>query len=285
MKRNRPRSWRRRLRSARQCATYLAAILVLLVFLAPIAWMVDISFKTRPEIFTWPPSILLFRPTFANYRSLFDPESHFLHFILNSVLAAAGSTALALLVGLPAAYALAGKRLERAALFQSGVLLFRMMPPVALLLPYYLIFRASGLLGHISAIAIAHFTFSIAIVVWMMRVSFDGLPQAVEEAARIDGASPWQVFRYIALPMSAAAVAASAIFAALTSWNEFLFATTLSSPQTQTIPVAVSAFVGDVYVSWGQLAAATVIGLLPALALAFIGQRWLLTGMAPGAVK
>ncbi len=93
------------------------------------------------------------------------------------------------------------------------------------------------------------------------------------------------MFSRIALPLTKASIAASAIFAMLTSWNEFLFAVTLSRPQTQTVPVAVSGFVGDVYVSWGQLAAATVIGILPALALAFVGQRWLLAGMAPGALK
>ena len=276
------RRWRRQ---ARVALVYAVAVLVLLIFLAPIGWMVDISFKTRAQIFAWPPHILAFTPTFTNYRALFVAGSAFPRFILNSVLVAAGSTALALAVGLPAAYALVGRRLPGAAALRSGVLLFRMMPPVALLLPYYLMFRAAGLLGHLAAIAIAHFTFSIAIVVWMMRGTFEGLPVEVEEAARIDGATPGQVFRHIAVPMARAAIAAAAIFAALTSWNEFLFAVTLSRPATQTVPVAVATFVGDVYVSWGQLAAATVVGLLPALALAFVGQRWLLAGMAPGAVK
>ena len=198
---------------------------------------------------------------------------------------ALASTLLALLIGLPAAYALVGRRLRHAAAIRAGVLLFRMIPPVALLLPYYLMFRQVGLVGHPAAIAISHFTFSIAIVVWMMRGAFASLPMAVEEAARVDGATTRQVFWNISLPMVRAAVAASAIFAALTSWNEFLFAVTLSRLQSQTVPVAVAGFIGDVYVSWGQLAAATVVGLLPALVLAFVGQRWLLVGMGPGAVK
>jgi multiple sugar transport system permease protein len=160
-----------------------------------------------------------------------------------------------------------------------------MIPPVALLLPYYLMFRQVGLVGHPAAIAISHFTFSIAIVVWMMRGAFASLPVEVEEAARIDGATSGQVFWFVAVPMARAAAAASAIFAILTSWNEFLFAVTLSRVQSQTVPVAVAGFVGDVYVSWGQLAAATVVGLLPALALAFLGQRWLLVGMGAGAIK
>jgi multiple sugar transport system permease protein len=266
-------------------AIYAAAIAVLLVFLAPIAWMVDISLKTRAQIFAWPPSVFSFAPTLDNYRALFAAGSNFPRFVLNSIGVALASTALALAVGLPAAYALVGTRLRHAAAMRAGVLLFRMIPPVALLLPYYLMFREIGLVGHPAAIAISHFTFSIAIVVWMMRGAFASLPASVEEAARVDGAMPRQVFWFIALPMARAAAAASAIFAVLTSWNEFLFAVTLSRLQTQTVPVAVAGFVGDVYVSWGQLAAATVVGLLPALALAFLGQRWLLVGMGPGAVK
>jgi multiple sugar transport system permease protein len=264
---------------------YALAVAVLLVFLAPIGWMVLVSMKTRAQIFAWPPLIWGFAPTLENYRALFQPGAAFPRALVNSLLAAFGSTALALLVGLPAAYALVGERLRRARTMRRFVLLFRMIPPVALLLPYYLLARLTGLLGTLGAVAVVHFTFSIAIVVWMMRGSFASLPTEVEEAGRIDGATPRQLFLFIALPMSAASVAASAIFALLTSWNEFLFAITLSRLQTQTLPVAVVGFVGDVYTSWGQLAAATVLGLLPALLLAFLGQRWLLAGMAPGAVK
>ena len=266
-------------------AIYATAVAVLLVFLAPILWLVAISLKTRLQIYAWPPLLWGFTPTLENYRVLFAPGAAFPRAVGNSLLVAAGSTALALLVGLPAAYALVGDRLRHAGAVRAGVLLFRMIPPVALLLPYYLMFRLAGLLGSLFAVALVHFTFSIAIVVWMNAGSFASLPGEVEEAGRIDGATPRQVFWFIALPMTRAAIAASAIFALLTSWNEFLFAITLSRLQTQTIPVAVVGFVGDVYTSWGQLAAATVLGLLPALALAFIGQRWLLIGMAPGAVK
>ena len=272
-------------RPVRLVAGYAAALAVLAVFLVPIAWMIVISLKTRAQIYTWPPQWYGFTPTLDNYRALFAASSSFPRFLLNSVAVAGGATGLALLVGLPAAYALAGQRLRQAAMLRSGVLLFRMLPPVALLLPYYLLFRAVGLLGTLPAMMIAHFTFCIAVVVWMMRSSFDALPPEIEEAGRIDGATTWQVFRLLALPMVKAGIAASAIFAVLTSWNEFLFAVTLSSPQTQTMPVAIAAFVGDVYVSWGQLAAATIVGLVPALLLAFAGQRWLLAGMAHGAVK
>ena len=276
---------RRLRRRLAQAVIYAAAIAVLAAFLSPILWLFAISLKTRAQIYAWPPLIWGFTPTWENYRGLFAAPAAFPRAVLNSLLVAAGATAAALLVGLPAAYALVGQRLRHARAARAGVLMFRMIPPVALLLPYYLMARLTGLLGSLVAVGIVHFIFSLAIVIWMMRAAFAGLPTEVEEAARIDGAGPGLVFRAIAVPMTRAAIAAAAIFALLTSWNEFLFAITLSRLQTQTIPAAVVGFVGDVYTSWGQLAAATILGLLPALALAFLGQRWLLAGMAPGAVK
>lgn len=276
---------RRYRRAAAHAAIYLLAVAVLLLFLAPLAWLVAISFKSRGDIFVWPPKIVDFTPTLANYRQLFAPRSHFGLSLLNSAVAAAVSTALALAIGLTAAYALVGRRLAHGRAVGWWLLFFRMMPPISLVLPYYLLFRQLGLLGSLGAIAVTHFVFSLAIVVWMMRGAFAGLPGEIEEAARIDGCTSWQVFCRIALPLSKASIAASAIFAALTSWNEFLFAVILSRPASQTVPVAVSTYVGDVYISWGELAAATVVGLLPALALAFVGQRWLLVGLAPGAIK
>ncbi len=267
----------------KRVAIYAVALTVLLAFVAPLVWLAVISLKTRAQIYADPSTFLGFDPTLDNYRSLLT--GRFPVFIGNSLVAAMASTALALAIGLPAAYALVGRRLRAGGLVRSGVLLFRMIPPIALLLPYYLLFRTAGLLGSLAAVSVAHFAFSIAIVTWMTRAGFEAVPGEIEEAARIDGASPLRVFLLIAIPITRAPIAASAIFALLTSWNEFLFAATLSSPRTQTIPVAVAGFAGDVYVSWGELAAATVIGLVPALGLAALGQRWLLSGMAPGAFK
>ncbi len=264
---------------------YAAAIAVLALFLAPLIWVAGMSFKTRLEIFAWPPTFLPAAPTWQNYAALFAPRSRFPATIANSLIAATIATAVALVLGVTAAYALASHRLRKIEAASFWMLTFRMLPPVALVLPYYFVFRQAGLLGSLWAIGLTHAVFSIAIVIWMMKAYFETLPREVEEAARIDGASTWQVFTRIALPLSHAAVAAAAIFSFLTSWNEFLFAVILSRPQTQTVPVAVASFVGEVYVSWGELAAATVLGLLPALALVFVSQRFLLVGIAPGGVK
>lgn len=264
---------------------YLASIAVLLVFLAPILWVVNISFKLRRDIFVWPPAVFDFEPTLSNYANVLSTSGRFVDYLTNSLIVGLISTAVAMTVGALAAFGLGGKRRRNSFGWAYWMLSFRMMPPVVLIIPYFIILQRIGALGELWAIAVTHSIFSVAIVIWMMKNFFDEIPPEVEEAAIVDGASQWQLFRMIALPISKASLAASAIFAFLTSWNEFLFAIMLSDRSSQTVPVAISTFVGEVYVSWGELAAATVIGILPALVFTFIGQRYLLVGLAPGAVK
>jgi multiple sugar transport system permease protein len=270
---------------ARKVLVYAGSIAVLLLFLSPILWVINISLKLRRDIFTWPPTLVSFQPTLANYANVLSTSGKFFNFLLNSLVVAAVSTAVALVVGALAAFAMAGRRRRKSFAWSYWMLSFRMMPPVAFVIPYYAFFQKVGMLGSLWATAITHSVFSVAIVIWMMKNFFDEIPPEIEEAAIVDGASQWQVFRLIAVPVSKAAIAASAIFAFLTSWNEFLFAVILSKSTTQTVPVAISSFVGEVYVSWGELAAATLVGILPALLFTFLGQRFLLIGLAPGAVK
>lgn len=264
---------------------YAASLTVLMLFLAPILWVLVISFKLRRDIFTWPPTVIDFAPTLSNYANVLSGSGKFVTFIGNSVIVAIVSTAIALMVGTLGAYGLSGRRKPKSPAWSYWMLSFRMMPPVALVIPFYVLFQQTGLLGHLGAIALTHSVFSVAIVLWMTKSFFDEVPPEIEEAAIMDGATDWQVFRLIVMPIAKAALAASAIFAFITSWNEFLFAVILAKSNTYTVPVAISTFVGEVYVSWGELAAATILAILPALLVAFLGQRYLLIGLAPGAVK
>lgn len=268
---------------------YATSIFVGLVFLAPILWVFNLSLKSRTAIFAWPPAILDFTPTLANYQSVFRPNGHFVGVIVNSIFVALVATTLAILVGSAAAFAMSGRRGE---LNQRGaralalwMLIFRMMPPVAIVIPYYVIFKALGIIGTDTAIIASHSAFALAIVVWIIKGFFQEIPKEIEEAAIIDGATPFQIFTRVILPMSKSVIAASCIFAFLTSWNEFLIVSLISSAATQTLPIAVSSFINEVYTSWGELAAATAAGVVPALLFAFLGQRYLLAGLAPGAVK
>ena len=273
---------RRRFQSA---AIYAASLAILVIFLAPILWVLVISFKLRRDIFTWPPTIFDFKPTLANYVAVLSESGKFVTYITNSLIVAAIATAIALTVGALGAYGLSGRRRRKSVAWSYWMLSFRMMPPVALVIPYYVLFQQTGTLGHLGAIALTHSVFTVAIVLWMMKSFFDEVPPEIEEAAIVDGAMDWQVFALIFVPVAKAALAASAIFAFITSWNEFLFAVILAKSSTYTVPVAISTFVGEVYVSWGELAAATLLAILPGLAVAFFGQRYLLIGLAPGAVK
>lgn len=272
-------------RIAHAALVYAASLAVLGLFLAPILWLVALSFKLRRDIFAWPPTILDFTPTLANYAAVLSASGRYLTYLTNSVIVAAISTLVAMVVGVLGAYGLSGRRRPRSAAWSYWMLSFRMMPPVALVIPYYVLFQSLGLLGRLGTVALTHSVFSVAVVLWMTKSFFDEVPREIEEAAIVDGATTGQVFRLVMLPTAKAALAASAIFAFLTSWNEFLFAVIFARSTTYTVPVAISTFVGEVYVSWGELAAATVLGILPALLVAFLGQRHLLVGLAPGAVK
>ncbi len=268
-----------------RASVYALAFLVLVAFVGPLIWLMTLSFKRRIDIFVWPPKLFAFTPTLENYRGLFSFSTHFHVFLANSFVVALVSTALALSIGVTAAYALAHGRVGNPEWSLFWMLSFRVLPPISLVVPYYLLFRQLGLVGNLVSIAVTHTVFSLAIVTWMMKGFFEEIPREIEEASMLDGCTTWRTFTRVVLPVSTAGLAASAIFSFLTSWNEFLFAVVLSSPQTQTVPVAVSTFMGEVYISWGQLAAATMIGLLPAILVAFRGQRFLLVGLGAGAVK
>ena len=173
---------------------YATCGLVLLLFLAPILWVLVISFKLRRDIFTWPPSVTDFTPTLANYANVLSGSGKFVAFIGNSVIVALASTAIALTVGTLGAYGLSGRRRPKSVATSYWMLSFRMMPPVALLIPYYVLFQQAGLLGHLGAIALSHSVFSVAIVLWMTKSFFDEIPSEIEEAALMDGASDWRCF-------------------------------------------------------------------------------------------
>jgi multiple sugar transport system permease protein len=281
-----PYPWRRMIGNG---IAYLACVIVALVFLAPILWVINLSLKTRVDIFAWPPTVLFFNPTLANYRAVFEPSGHFVGVLVNSVFVALLSTAVAVTAGACAAFAMSGRRARDgqrgARSLALWMLVFRMIPPVALVIPYYVVFKYLGLIGTRTALVTSHSAFALAVVVWVIKNFFDEIPPEIEEAAIIDGASSLQVFLRVVIPISKAVLAASCIFAFLTSWNEFLFVSLLSSVASQTLPVAVSGFINEVYTSWGELAAATVVGIAPALLFSFFGQRFLLAGLAPGAVK
>jgi multiple sugar transport system permease protein len=270
-----PRRWR--------IASYIVVLLFLVWVIAPIATVFLNSFKPATAIFTRIPD-LNFTPTLEHYAGVLAQGS-FPHQIVNSTIVALGATLLSIFVGTPAAYALARIPFRGSRWWFRGFLFARMVPAVALVVPMFVLLQQTGLKNTYFGLMLTHTSFALPLVVWMMHAFFQELPREVEEAAVIDGATRFQAFRLVALPLAVPGLAVTAVLTIFFSWNEFLFALVLSGPATQTVPIGVSAFVGTVSVDWGGSSAAAVIAMIPMFIIGFAIQPFLVRGLAFGAVK
>jgi multiple sugar transport system permease protein len=264
-------------------ASYAVVGAFLVCVLVPILTVVVNAFKAPADIFTARPK-LLFSPTLENFERVLG-QLRFSDYLVNSALVAAGSTMLSIVVGVPAAYALARLPLRRREFWAGAILFTRMVPAVALVVPMFVMFQRAELLGTYSALMAAHTTFNLPIVVWMMRSFFEELPRELEEAALVDGAGRLGAFWRVAVPLTVPGLAATAVLCLLFSWNEFLFALVLSGRETQTVPIGVASFIGTVSVDWGGSSAAAVIAMIPVFVLGLGAQRFLVRGLTFGAVK
>ena len=185
---------------------------------------------------------------------------------------------------MPAAYVLARYRFRGNADLGFWILSTRMTPPVAMLIPFFVLYVRTGLVDTYAGLIVAHLALNISVIVWLMRSFFEDLPPELEEAAFVDGASWFGAFRRVCLPVAAPGIAAVAILSFLFSWNEFLFALVLTE-QIRTVPVGLYQFVGYQQIRWGELSAAAVLMLAPVLAFVFLFQKRLVRGLTLGAVK
>lgn len=256
---------------------------VTLISIVPFAWLVMTAFKERVDILSPRPK-LLFTPTWSNFHEAFV-VGRFDDFLMNSVMVASGSVVICMLVGLPAAYAFSRFRVVGEKHLFFYVLTTRMAPGIALVLPLYMFFQTIGLLGTVWAVMISHTTFNLALVIYLMRNFFDEVPQALDEAALTEGASEWQVFWRIVLPLTRPGMAVTTVLAFLFSWNEFLFALMIGGSNVQTLPAGFPGLVTPLGTYWGQLAAVSVVVSLPVLLMVWFIQRHLARGLSFGAVK
>jgi multiple sugar transport system permease protein len=262
---------------------YVVIGVFLVWVLVPILTVAVNSFKTPNEIFSAHPQIV-FAPTLANYARVFG-ELNFFQFLLNSVIVAAGSTALSLAFGVPFAYALARLPIRGREWWARMILFSRMVPAVALVVPMFVIFQQLHLTGSYLALMLADTTFNLPIVIWMMRSFFEELPPELEEAALVDGAGRFGAFWRVAIPLTTPGIAATTVLCIIFSWNEFLFALVLSNQNTQTVPVGVSSFIGSVSIDWGGSSAAAIVAIIPIFILGLAAQRFLVRGLTFGGVK
>lgn len=274
---------------SRQKTNDILAVLTLLVLLAffmfPIYWIGSIAFKVRPDIFASPPKYFAFTPTLENLRLMLFGQRSFLPNLVNSLIIAFGSTGLSLILGSAAGYSLSRWKFKRNEDVAFYILSTRMLPPITVVIPIYLIFRFLGLVDSHLGLILAHSIFNLPLVTWMMKSFFDDLPIEIEESARVDGCNVPQAFTLITLPLAAPGLVASGIFAFIFSWNEFLFALVLSGFHTRTIPVALIGFQSSIGTRWGEMAAGAFIALVPVIIFTLLVQRYLVRGLTAGAVK
>ena len=244
-------------------------------------WMVNTSLK--PDVLSnqYPPIYIPTQPTLANYVAVFQQDP-FAKCAFNSFVVGLGSTILALVLGLSAAYAIANFKQQRLAV---AILVARMTPGISYLVPWFILFTQIGWIDTYRGLILTHLIVSLPIVVWIMVGFFEDLPEEVEEAALIDGASKVQSFWLVALPLTLPGTVATAILAFIFSWNNFVFSLILSGPETKPLPVAVFNFMTYGSINWGGLAAAATLITLPVLLMTLLVQKHIVKGLTFGAVK
>jgi multiple sugar transport system permease protein len=271
---------------ASRVAQAILLLIAVIIALVPIVWMVETSFKSNAEI-TQAGTLYPHHWTTQNYRGLFSGRS-FGSYLLNSVVVTSISVVIALTLGSLAAYSLARFRLVGGAERGVGVglLTARILPPIVIIVPAYLLMVRLHELDTWTGLIIVYTAFNVSLVVWMMESFFREIPVDLEEAAMVDGDSRLTAFRRVILPLAAPGLVATAIFATIVTYNEFLFALVLTdTPNAETMPVGAATLIGRINVDWGAMAAAGVIGALPIVVFAIIVQRHLVRGLTLGAVK
>ncbi len=265
-------------------AKHIVMVVICLVTLFPILWILAQSLKGYFDTIAIPPKIV-FTPVLDNFVQVLQRRG-FLQSLTDSLLVAAGSSLLGLTLGTPCGYALARVRFRGSESVGFLLLITRMVSPIVIIIPLNRLFAVMGLIDSHIGLIVAHTFINIGIVVWMMRAYFRDIPESLEAAARIDGCSTVGAFWRIALPSAAPGLAATTIFCFLFSWNEFMFALTLTSRSVRTSPVFIAGeFVGYLAVEWGLLSAAGMLIVLPMLIFVVAIQRNLIRGLTMGAVK
>lgn len=253
---------------------------VILTFLAPLVWMLIASFKTNVDIHN-PATTFKFSPTLGNYETVFG-QANYLKYIFNSFWVGFASTALSLIIGVPAAYSMSRFLMKKSA---ALVLLARIIPGVSLLVPWYIVFSNMRLVGGYGVLILSHMFVALPLIVFIMMSFFDQLPLELEEQAQVDGLTPIGAFLRITLPLSIPGIATASILSFIFSWNNFMFALVLSGSKTKTLPVAIFDFVAYASIDWGGLMAAAVVITLPIMVIALFTQKYIVSGLTAGATK
>lgn len=251
----------------------------------PFWWVVSGSFKIPQEIIARVPTLFPQSFTLEHYQKLLS-SSDYGTYLVNSLVVSSLSAFITLLLAIPAGYAFFRLEFKGRETYYRIILLAYAFPSIVVLIPLFGMFAKAGLVDTRLALIIVNVAFALPFAIWMLRSFFASIPKEIEEAARLDGGPPLTVLRRIMIPLTAPGIAAVAIFAFVTSWTEYVFASVMIlSDARRTIPVGFSGIIGQYQVDWGLLLAGASLAILPVvIVFAFIG-RWFVTGLTEGAVK
>jgi len=258
-----------------------AVVLVVAPAIVVFAWMLSLAFKNDLENSAYPPVFIPSHITFDNFAATLQ-RGTFFRYLTNSLIVSGLSTLIGLLLGVPAGYGIARARANRLAAF---VLISRITPGLSYLIPLFILFRYLDLIGTLVPMILIHIVITLPIVIWVMMGFFETLPRDLEEAATIDGATWWQAFRYIALPLARPGIVVATILSFIFSWNNFVFGIVLTGRETRTLPVAVYNSMSFEQISWGPLAASALLVTLPVLILTILLQKEIVHGLTTGGLK
>lgn len=262
--------------------TYLLLVLGALFVLLPLYWLLSTAFKPAQDAFALPPKYLT-TPTLSAFRQILSGQ--FSGNLVNSVIVAVGSTAVALALGVPAGYAFARTQFRGARIFNTWFILAYIAPPVVFIIPLYIMYEHLHLLNTYQGLILAYETGLLPFTIWLMRVYFTDIPRELDEAAWIDGCSKLRALWTVVLPTVWPGVTTVGLLVGLASWGEYFGALILTGQNTETAPVALQGYFGTTFANWNDLAAAGVIVVVPALLATVLVQRGFVRGLTFGAVK
>ena len=276
---------------------YFMVAIILIFALFPLWWIANISFKTAEEALVIPPK-LIYEPTLKNYKEvLFGVEREdnegrwvpstkgFMKQVGNSLVVSLTATFVAMLAGIPAAYALSKFKFKKKQNISFFVLSTRFVPPIVIVIPLFVAFRKLGLMDTKLGLIILYVFVNLSLVIWMMKGFFDEMPIELAESARVDGCGQFGALFKIAVPVTLQGIAASAILVMINCWNEFLFAVLFTAKNAKTVTLAVMGYVTVREVAWSNMAAAGILITIPVLIFTIISQKQLVQGLTAGAVK
>ncbi|NOC47652.1 MULTISPECIES: carbohydrate ABC transporter permease [unclassified Ruegeria] len=276
-------------RRALKTAHFIGLFLIMSIICIPGLWIVLNSFRPTVEIMAKPP---VWTPSFTldHYRAMFGGAGEggvpVFSYFRNSLIVSVVSTFIAILIGMSGGYAFARYRFKGKSGYFVGLMLFRAVPGVALSLPLFIVFARVGIIDTHFGLILAYVAMNVPFTIWLTDGFFRQIPKELHEAAEIDGCTRWQAFWRVEFPVARSGVASAAIFAFLTSWNEFALASQLTrSVGSKTMPVGLLDFTAEFTINWGGMCALAVLMIVPALVLTFIVQKHLIAGLTFGGVK